>query len=813
MIPIMLRGLSMTWRARLCTIPVLLPLALPPLLLLLWHATNRAWPNDDAANYMRTAYEIFLTFRDHGFTDGLSAILNHRGWRPIFFPVLGVPFLALFGGNPAAAAGAVLWALYFTLEVYVYNLSRLFLSPIRAVCCTLVIVTLPVIVQFATVFFSELAWLCFSCMWLYHIVRSNDFRASDHSSFAGLSLGLMIATRPIESLVITVIPIAYFVGRAIRNHAIRFTDVLLSISLTIVSGGALILSLSRPALSRAWLLLICATASVCCGALFMRWRRSLSMGYLLFAGTVSLISAFWWAGFVRPLYEWAYTTSFGYMARVTAPPKHADASIPAMMAEIFAYYGGLQMWSIVGLAGLAVLLVKRSQYYKKVGAETTSDALITGDKINGGFHNHLQSLIITALGSLAPIFALYWTSGTGDPRRAMVGMVILLLAASIVTLQTPGPLVKCRLAFVGGVALLQICLFLSAFGLQMSRIPLVAWCGSTLRAPFSGRDANDIVSELLSSKLPKGSLVAVYAMTLHSFRDRMYEPAALALGAQMHGGSVIVGYLWDERNYDKGIQRLAHDGYRFLLLDTWDDPAVRQSHMPYVHFTAALLDIWRMYEGRPRGLQPLDTFTLGGRTHYLFEIKVPETHPVSISSAPFSLKQNIGGRNRGARAIATNHQIGYDTAFLNDDTPAPWGSAEGMDDSYAAVVLPQPRSIETLRIVLFSPEHRPHLRDISLVAADVEDGAGQKWSIVRSRIQGSGAFAEKITIPPLEDGASIIIEIDPSDRNARPHKIWGIACLSGSRGYRRNYLTVGSGVYVRELQILSKAVTAPRQTR
>ena len=68
-------------------------------------------------------------------------------------------------------------------------------------------------------------------------------------------------------------------------------------------------------------------------------------------------------------------------------------------------------------------------------------------------------------------------------------------------------------------------------------------------------------------------------------------------------------------------------------------------------------------------------------------------------------------------------------------------------------------------------------------------------------------------MPPQPDNSAVDVEIDPHDRNAGPHRIWGIACFSSSRGYRRNYLPVSSGVYVRELQMRQRkgSVSAGRQ--
>jgi hypothetical protein len=171
---------------------------------------------------------------------------------------------------------------------------------------------------------------------------------------------------------------------------------------------------------------------------------------------------------------------------------------------------------------------------------------------------------------------------------------------------------------------------------------------------------------------------------------------------------------------------------------------------------------------------------------------------------PLSPQENVASSSQGARAIATNSAAGnFPISALNDDSAAPWGAAEGQNDIYAAVVLPAPHSIQEFRIWLFSPEQppRPHLRDIRVVVADTEEANGPNWRFVRSRLFKDQPFSEKVTIPPLGDNTVVLVELDRSDPNWGPHKIWGFGCFTASHGDARNYLAVGNGVYVRELQM------------
>src|SRR5258708_3718747 len=152
----------------------------------------------------------------------------------------------------------------------------------------------------------------------------------------------------------------------------------------------------------------------------------------------------------------------------------------------------------------------------------------------------------------------------------------------------------------------------------------------------------------------------------------------------------------------------------------------------------------------------------------------PDRKPATVQ--PLSQQENVAASSQGARAIAASSAgSNFPVSSLNDGTPAPWGAADGLNDVYAAVVLPTPHQIQELRIWLFSPEQppRPHLRDIRVVVADSEEASGPNWRFVRARLSKDQPFSERVTIPPLGDNAVVLVEIDRGDPNCGPHKIWG----------------------------------------
>lgn len=794
-----------------------LPLFLPITLVLVWHIQNHGWPNDDAANYATTGYEMFDRFETRGVSQGLIALLDVRGWRPTIFPILLVPFLLMFQGNIPLAVGGVLWMLYCLLTLYAYKLCRLFLCPARAVIPAAVVATYPVLVKFATVFFAELAWVCFAIAWTYHLLQSDQFRSTFHSLFAGIFLGLMVLTRPAESIAIAAVPVSYFVIQAVRHHAIRFADLLLASPVVVISGGLLGAALYFQPMPRFQIWFAAGVTAVLVLSIAARRRSFFSVAHLLFWTCLCALNVFWWAGFERQLYEWVYTTSFGPMARITAPPSHAH--ILTNLAELVGYYGAFQIWWLIGAT--AVSFAIRRFFRKKAavvsqGIDYGANSKAVNSNIllgrNVGEMHRVKHLALMAAGTLVPILLLYWLSSTGDPRRAMVGITLAVFSLSIAAVSQTGPIAKLEVMLVGVVPLLQIWHALPAYMNVPAPVPVLGTCcGPSLRAPFRGEDGNDLLSAVLVRKIPKNTMVAAYTLALFSFPNRVYEPAALKLALVARKAAVDVGYLWDEGAYEPVIRRLAQSGYRFLLLDRWDDQSVRQSHMPYVHFTASLLDSLRERDHPPRGLRLVESFTISGREQLLFEITAQGfAHNALPQDALSWFEENIAAARNGARAVTNNHQTGFDYAFLNDDRRDAWGSAETQDDSYAGVVLPKPQLVQIVRIVLFSPGDRAHSRDLSIVAADNEGPDAPDWRVVRSRIQGQASFSDKITVPALPDNAVVTIEIDLTDPNAGVRRLWGVACLSSSRGYARNYLSAGAGVYIRELQM--RAVSTRRSS-
>ena len=300
-------------------------------------------------------------------------------------------------------------------------------------------------------------------------------------------------------------------------------------------------------------------------------------------------------------------------------------------------------------------------------------------------------------------------------------------------------------------------------------------------------DGNVALLRTIAQSVPAGSNIAVYTLALFQPWARVYEPAALKLASLQGAYRYEIGYLWDSGDYNETLDRLRKRGYQFLLLDSF--PTAAAGHSPYVQFTQELLGV-QPGVANPPGLRMISRFVLGDREHTLFRIVPP---------APILGAGGLAASLNGAKAFATEEQKGFPVANLNDGTEAAWGCPEGDTDVYAAVVLPAPHVVHHVRIKMFCPAGRQHLRDFRVVTAEDGSPTPTKWQIVRARLAGEKAFRQVLTIPPVADMSEVVIEVDPKAMYGA-RTTWGIACLR-SQGDVPNYLPVGSGVYIREIGV------------
>lgn len=183
----------------------------------------------------------------------------------------------------------------------------------------------------------------------------------------------------------------------------------------------------------------------------------------------------------------------------------------------------------------------------------------------------------------------------------------------------------------------------------------------------------------------------------------------------------------------------------------------------------------------------------------------PSLHPKSAFRRDLKARMMHGlFASRRVEAGASDHIPHAPPALLADRTAEPWGSNETDEDTYVWLTRRpawRPRRIELLT---FSPGQRAHMRDVRVVCRRRRaDGTPEDWIIVPARLRDSGrGYEERLEIPQTEDNLRLRIEIEPRAVRGQRFDDVGLACLSRSKGDRRNWLPEGRGIYVREMKVV-----------
>ncbi len=155
-----------------------------------WH-----YPEFETGTSFRHAYDLFLTFKDQGIIECLSAILRNEWAYRNFAPVLVLPFLVLAGG--VVKLSTFLFALFFNVlfSVYVLRIFLLRFQLSTAFVASCFIVTIPWRLHTLVVFDSIGPFLTFGVIALFYLLSKE--RCSNHNiNTVGILWGLSAITRP-----------------------------------------------------------------------------------------------------------------------------------------------------------------------------------------------------------------------------------------------------------------------------------------------------------------------------------------------------------------------------------------------------------------------------------------------------------------------------------------------------------------------------------------------------------------------------------------------------------------------------------------
>lgn len=338
--------------------------------MLLAHWQDFAYPKQDSAGYFLITQKIYLAFEQSGWWEGLQSWYLERSWKPLLFPALGVPFLALAGGS---VKHAIVLCNSFFLFLFILNLFQL----IRNYCnqkvsslITLSVCFIPYIFLTNFGFMSELFFLAFSMGAIKNFSFFRQEHSGEHKKGLFFYLTLCFLTRPILTLLFFSVPFCVEVFHWRRKKDDFFKVLLFMLgwvsffTMVILYYGAIEKRVNLTIHTyRHWLLIL--IFFIFTGAALYYRRRK----YALYFMCSLLVSAIWFLPFSYKLIEW--------IKICTLNPELTSQSINSnqgLIHFLFSKFGDLINYRVMAWLPAGIILI--SQYGQKKNSAKPGLAVI-----------------------------------------------------------------------------------------------------------------------------------------------------------------------------------------------------------------------------------------------------------------------------------------------------------------------------------------------------------------------------------------------------------------------------------------------------
>jgi len=199
-------------------------LLIPAILMMLWHFFDNSLPASDGGGFFFRSvliYENLFLYEDNvfqSFKRFLNNIFADRSY-PHFFPALGsLILIPSFGNwNVAFAMMGTFYVTFITIFTYliVFEFTK---KKYYSVLSAIVIGTLPAVFVYTINNVAEIALLAFLLPTLYYLYKSNSFAVANYSKYFAIFMTLSLSVRPIQALLILLLPIAITLWRGKINN-------------------------------------------------------------------------------------------------------------------------------------------------------------------------------------------------------------------------------------------------------------------------------------------------------------------------------------------------------------------------------------------------------------------------------------------------------------------------------------------------------------------------------------------------------------------------------------------------------------------
>ncbi len=549
-----------------------------------WHALNQRLPIWDAADFVLNAQKIVERF-DGGLLAGFKGWYLERGWRPIAFPALASPFFILSEGQILVAVGLMQFAAVWLLAGYVFGFLRTMLSPARSVAGALLIVSTQWIVDFSNVFYSEMTWLGATAGVLFHATVAYKHHSLRHLLAGGFWFGLMVALRPAETVILSIVPAVTLILREWKREIVGVREVGLFVAQLIPVSIAVWL-LTLPEQNR---LMAVGLLGVSCLIIAVAAKRVIDARSIIVLILVAEVLALaWHLPTMRSLYLWAYDTSFGPMAKLS-DQKFSDLAPWSVFWELVQRYSPKVLLLVAIAAVLGALSIRKPSL-----DEARKNAIFT---------------IFIALLMMTPVLLMLSISGTSDMRRIMPAMLVLAMGLVALAFSAGGSFARLRTTMLVLLLAAQaVSATANGLNIRVSSLSELQGITGRLRQPYTGVDPNvPVLDGLLELGVKNGSISAyTYCYRDYANCERLglpvFEPVALSTLAKARRFLINVHFIGD-LDFSKPeslAEQIRYRGFNYVLVDMFDSPSAVNRNDPYVIHTEKFIAMEKT--GLPAGL-------------------------------------------------------------------------------------------------------------------------------------------------------------------------------------------------------------------
>jgi hypothetical protein len=377
-----------------------------------WLYYDATFPGTDAGDYLVATHNIYRKFVYEGIVSGLEEWFTHRGWRPILFPQLGVPFLLLSGGNLLAGKAIFILTTLGLVSFLLFKISRQCVSQREASVITIFLTSSPAIFGYSVQYLSEISLCLFLLLSFLWMLRLDPLDRTSTIAL-GFSVGLALLVRPIEGALYLIPMGVCYAASLERSYHLGARFWISTLVMFLLLG----LYLAQPI----WGDVVpfggtaVAFSTVLTGTQVFLFRKRVDRRNLSICfGLIFLLCFYFFGPYMRSTYEWIYDTTFGELAKNTGNRK--DGSVLKSLKFIMTTHGSYPLAGILVIS-LGLMVRNRFQAFKQV---------------------QLPSLAILS-SFLFPIL-IGLTTFNGDPRYYTPGFLLLTLFALILLILSSGSL-------------------------------------------------------------------------------------------------------------------------------------------------------------------------------------------------------------------------------------------------------------------------------------------------------------------------------------------------------------------------------------